>query len=195
MKLLRATSKLALLPVAARRMDGAVAFSPEGMRLSSSLIKAASTENPTVTLDNLRSASLARTRLFSSFGDGSEGPSIKHIGKEEMEEIVEDYEEGGREKSGYVIIDVREPDEIAYTGRVSPNTLNVPLGVLAQFQIFKMDEDEFEEVCGFAKPDLDETIVFTCAAGIRSTHACNFAAQSGYSKLVNYRGGANEWFS
>jgi rhodanese-related sulfurtransferase len=119
---------------------------------------------------------------------------IRNVSKEEMEEIIEDYEEGGREASGYVIIDVREPSEIAATGKLSPNTLSVPLGVLAQYQIFQMDEEDFEEVCGFPKPTLDETLVFTCAAGIRSTHACNFAAMSGYSKLINYSGGANEWF-
>jgi rhodanese-related sulfurtransferase len=127
-------------------------------------------------------------------GDRNDDPRIRNVSKEEMEEIIEDYEEGGREASGYVIIDVREPSEIAATGKLSPNTLSVPLGVLAQYQIFQMDEEDFEEVCGFPKPTLDETLVFTCAAGIRSTHACNFAAMSGYSKLINYSGGANEWF-
>jgi rhodanese-related sulfurtransferase len=134
------------------------------------------------------------SRVFSSFG-GGDGPTINHIGKEQMEEILEDYEEGGREESGYVIIDVREPDEIAFTGKVSPNTHNIPLGVLVQYQVFSMDDDDFEDLCGFRKPSLDETLVFTCAAGIRSTHACNFAAQSGFSNLINYRGGANEWFA
>jgi rhodanese-related sulfurtransferase len=135
--------------------------------------------------------------LFSSFGSGGNGndPVIRNVGKTEMQEILEDYEEGGREESGFVVIDVREPDEILYTGKLSPNTLNLPLGILAQYQVFKMDEDEFADVCGFPKPKFDETLVFSCAAGIRSMHACNFAAHSGYSNLVNYKGGANDWFN
>ena len=44
-----------------------------------------------------------------------------------------------------------------------------------------MSEDDFEEEYGFAKPDLDETLVFTCKAGIRS----QAAAQMGtYSKHI-----------
>ncbi|KAG7346979.1 rhodanese-like domain containing protein [Nitzschia inconspicua] len=195
MRLLHASSNLALLHMAARRSIGAMAFTPVGIRVPSSSILKTPVEVSSSTRVHLGSLPSTTTRLFSSTGPSGEGLTIQNIGKEEMEEIVEDYEEGGREESGYVIIDVRESDEIAFTGKVSPNTLHVPLGVLAQYQIFNMDDDEFEEVCGFPKPTLDETIVFTCAAGIRSTHACNFAAQSGYSKLINYRGGANEWFS
>ena len=112
-----------------------------------------------------------------------------------MEEILEDYEEGGREESGYVVMDVREEHEIQFTGKLSPNTLTLPLQKLMRYNVFALPEDEFEEICGFEKPSMDETMVFSCAAGIRSVHAANFAAESGYSKLVNYMGGANEWFS
>lgn len=133
------------------------------------------------------------TRLFSSGGQGE--VTLQNIGKEEMEEIIEDYEKGGREESGYVIFDVREPHEIEFTGKLSENTLTLPLQKLAQYNVFSLEEDEFEEICGFEKPTPDETIVFSCAAGIRSVHAAQFAAQNGYSKLVNYMGGANEWFS
>jgi rhodanese-related sulfurtransferase len=62
-------------------------------------------------------------------------------------------------------------------------------------QAFEMDADEFEIVCGFPKPTPDETLVFTCAAGIRSQNACAYAAQAGYMKLVNYKGGAYDWFT
>ena len=111
-----------------------------------------------------------------------------------MEEILEDYEEGGREESGYVVMDVREPMEVASTGSLSPNTINLPLQLLAQQNVFALDGDDFEEVCGFPKPTFDETLVFSCAAGIRSVHAAQFAAMNGYTNLVNYKGGANEWF-
>ena len=125
---------------------------------------------------------------------GGGGIPLKHIGREEMKAILNDYEELGREESGFVVLDVRNPDEIAYTGQLSPNTHTVPLPAIMQMNLFQLEEDEFEDVCGFPKPSPDETIVFSCAAGIRSVHAANFAAQAGYSNLVNYMGGANEWF-
>lgn len=88
-----------------------------------------------------------------------------------------------------------EEAEVAATGKVSPNTHTLPLSILGSQQVFDMDEDEFEIVCGFPKPTPDETLVFTCAAGIRSKNACAYAAQSGYTQLVNYMGGAYEWFA
>jgi len=112
-----------------------------------------------------------------------------------MEEIIEDYEQGGREESGYVVIDVREENEIAMTGKVSPNTHTLPLSIMGSREVFELDEEEFERVCGFPKPSPDETLVFTCAAGMRSQQACAYAAQFGYTKLVNYMGGAYEWFN
>lgn len=83
--------------------------------------------------------------------------ALQHIGKNAMEEIVEDYEQGGREDSGYVIMDVREPHEIEYTGKVSEHTLTFPLQKLAQYNAFALEEDEFEEIFGFEKPSPDES--------------------------------------
>ena len=88
-----------------------------------------------------------------------------------------------------------EESEVAASGKLSPNTHTLPLSILGSQQVFEMDEDEFEIVCGFPKPTPDETLVFSCAAGIRSKNACAYAAQAGYTKLVNYMGGAYEWFA
>jgi rhodanese-related sulfurtransferase len=130
-----------------------------------------------------------------AFMSSSSAPvDIKHIGKAEMEEILEDLEAGGREDSLYVVVDVRTGGEIANTGKLSPSVNHVPIEVIMESNVFQLDEDDFEAVCGFAKPMPDETIVFTCAAGIRSVYACKFAAQAGYSNLVNYVGGSNDWF-
>jgi rhodanese-related sulfurtransferase len=112
-----------------------------------------------------------------------------------MEEIVEDYEQGGREESQYCVIDVRTEEEVYATGKLGENVYTLPVQVIMQAKVFELEPDEFEELCGFEKPTVDETLVFTCAAGIRSVYACQFAAQAGYSKIVNYTGGANEWFS
>ena len=135
------------------------------------------------------------TRLMSAIGSTGKPPEILHINREQMEEIVEDYESGGREESQYCIIDVRTEEEVRSTGKVSENVYTLPVQVIMQSKVFDMDPDEFEEYCKFPKPTFDETIVFTCAAGMRSVSACHFAAQSGYTKLINYTGGANEWFS
>ena len=88
-----------------------------------------------------------------------------------------------------------EESEVAMTGKVSPNTHTLPLSIVGSQLVFEMDEDEFEIVCGFPKPTPDETLVFTCAAGIRSQNAAAYAAQAGYMQLVNYKGGAYDWFT
>lgn len=133
--------------------------------------------------------------MTSSSKNGSP-MDLRHIGLEEMTALVQDYEDRGRADTGMIIIDVRNPEEIASTGKLSPNTISMPLPIILQYDIFALDEEEFEEVTGFDKPALDETIVFSCAAGIRSVYAANYAAQQGgYTKFINYMGGAYEWFS
>jgi len=112
-----------------------------------------------------------------------------------MEEIVDEYEDAGREESLYCVIDVRTPAEVQATGALGDNVYNVPVQVLIEKNAFGMDEEDFEEEFGFAKPQMDETLVFSCAAGIRSVYACQTAAANGYTNLINYQGGANEWFS
>ena len=130
----------------------------------------------------------------SGGGNGRDLPPIRQVGKRDMAEIIEDYENGGREESGYVVMDVRGPDEVMYTGKVSPQVITLPLPLIMSKNVFALDEEEFEELCGFEKPQPDETLVFTCAAGIRSQQAAYSAALAGYTNLVNYAGGANEWF-
>jgi rhodanese-related sulfurtransferase len=127
-------------------------------------------------------------------GSGGDLPKIQQIGKDEMKQIIEDYENGGRDDSGYLVLDVRGEDEVMMTGKVSPGVITLPLPLIMAKNVFAMDEEDFEDLCGFEKPQLDETLVFTCAAGIRSQQAAIFAAQAGYGNLVNYMGGAKEWF-
>mmetsp|Transcript_17410 Transcript_17410/g.22632 ORF Transcript_17410/g.22632 Transcript_17410/m.22632 type:complete len:206 (-) Transcript_17410:256-873(-) len=132
------------------------------------------------------------SRFLSS---GGALPSTRHIGKAEMAEILDDYEHAGREESMYCVIDVRTPDEIRMTGSLGKNVYNIPVETLMHTNALALDDDDFEAEFGFAKPQMDETLVFSCAAGIRSNYACQAAALAGYTNLINYRGGANEWFS
>jgi rhodanese-related sulfurtransferase len=120
--------------------------------------------------------------------------SVTQVGKEAFNEILEDIENSSREESGYVIIDVRNRDEIAGTGKLADVVETLPLPLIAQMGAFSMEEDDFEEAFGFAKPALDETLVFTCKAGIRSMQAAQLASMAGYTNLVNYTGGSMDWF-
>mmetsp|Transcript_4651 Transcript_4651/g.13151 ORF Transcript_4651/g.13151 Transcript_4651/m.13151 type:complete len:174 (-) Transcript_4651:310-831(-) len=125
---------------------------------------------------------------------GDQMPPINRVQKDVFSQIIDEYESEGRDASGYVVIDVRGEEEVAFTGKVSPNTYTLPLPLIAQEGAFNLDDDDFEEQYGWAKPGLDETLVFTCKAGVRSNYAAQYAAMSGYSKLFDYIGGADEWF-
>lgn len=121
-------------------------------------------------------------------------PQIISIDKSQMNDIISETEESQGNDSKYTIIDVRNVDEINFTGKLSPVVHTLPLPYIAQYNVFGLDDDDFEEQFGFSKPGLDQTIVFTCKAGIRSMHAAQFASQAGYTNLVSYSGGADEWF-
>jgi rhodanese-related sulfurtransferase len=114
---------------------------------------------------------------------------IKHIGRAEMKQLLDQPE-----NESVVVIDVRTDEEVQATGKLAPHVHTLPVQVIHAKDAFKLSDDDFEDVAGFSKPALDQTLVFTCAAGIRSVYACRAAELAGYSKLVNYKGGAHEWF-
>jgi rhodanese-related sulfurtransferase len=134
------------------------------------------------------------TKQPMSFFGGKNEVGITNIDRAAMTEIIEDVVNSSREESGYVIIDVRGQDEIQSTGRLNDVVVNLPLPYIAQGALV-MDEEDFKEAFGFEKPQLDETLVFSCKAGIRSQQAGQLAKMAGYSNILNYMGGANEWFS
>ena len=130
-----------------------------------------------------------QTRLFFS-----QGAAITDITKQDLEDILEDYEQGGREDSGYLILDVRGDAEVSNTGKLSPSTQTLPLPEILEGCLL-VSEEAFMEKYGFDKPAMDETLVFSCAAGIRARRAAEQALGAGYTKVVVYGGGANEWFA
>lgn len=89
-------------------------------------------------------------------------PPLKHIGREEMQEILDSVEGGD---TNTIVIDVRNVEEILTTGPLSPDVKTLPLPTIMQLKVFEMDDEEFEEVCKFPKPEPDATLVFSCAAG------------------------------
>lgn len=114
-----------------------------------------------------------------------------------MVEIVDQVEDDSATVAPeYCVIDVRTRPEVQATGSLGPGVHVIPVQEIIERNVFgAMDAEEFEAEYGFAKPTPEQTIVFSCAAGIRSVYACQAAAMAGYTKLINYTGGANEWFS
>ncbi|GKY98558.1 hypothetical protein MPSEU_000812600 [Mayamaea pseudoterrestris] len=131
------------------------------------------------------------TRLYS----GLSASDIPTIDKGDLQDILESLQASGREGSGYCVMDVRNPDEVSATGPLGPSVNNLPLSLIVNGNIFSKSEEEFEAVAQFTKPSLDEMLVFSCAAGKRSAMASLAAAEAGYSNILNYSGGANDWFN
>ena len=134
-------------------------------------------------------------RMFlSSDGSDQQQPTITNIDKAEMEEILSHVENGtGDEK--YVVIDVRgEPEIMMGTGTMSEKVHILPLPQITMMAAFDMDEKSFEAQFNFPKPSVEDTLVFTCKMGGRSQQASQIAAVSGYKNIINYTGGADDWF-
>ncbi len=76
-----------------------------------------------------------------------------------------------------VIIDVREPDEVAQAA--IPGAVHIPMGDLL---------DRLAEV------PRDRTVVFSCHSGGRSENVCRYLeANEGFADLVNLEGGIVAW--
>eukprot|EP00569_Conticribra_weissflogii_P007259 CAMPEP_0171328068 /NCGR_PEP_ID=MMETSP0878-20121228/426_1 /TAXON_ID=67004 /ORGANISM="Thalassiosira weissflogii, Strain CCMP1336" /LENGTH=217 /DNA_ID=CAMNT_0011827893 /DNA_START=32 /DNA_END=682 /DNA_ORIENTATION=+ len=129
---------------------------------------------------------------MSFFGGVSSEGGLKRIDKEAMMEIIEDIANSSREECGYVVIDVRGYDEIEYTGKLHEVVETLPLPYIAEGAL-AMDDEDFEDQFGFEKPKFDETIVFSCKAGIRSVSAAQLAKMAGYTDVMDYMGGSNDW--
>ncbi|ACZ38514.1 rhodanese-like domain-containing protein [Sphaerobacter thermophilus] len=75
-----------------------------------------------------------------------------------------------------VIVDVREPDEVAEVA--VPGALVIPLG--------KLDE-EVETIPS------DREVLFLCRSGNRSAYATDFYRQRGHERTANITGGIIAW--
>ncbi len=80
-------------------------------------------------------------------------------------------------ESGYIILDVRRPDEYA-TGHI-PNAINIPNE--------NIGTDEIS-----ALPDKDQLIMVYCRSGRRSKEAAEKLVKLGYTNIVEF-GGIIDW--
>lgn len=101
---------------------------------------------------------------------GSCGTGYKQISQDEAMKIME-------EESGYLIVDVRRPDEFA-EGHIE-GAINVPNEGIA--------EEMPEEL-----PDKDQLLLIYCRTGRRSKEASEKLAKIGYKNVYEF-GGINTW--
>ena len=81
------------------------------------------------------------------------------------------------EESGYMILDVRTPEEFA--DKHIPGAINIPNETIGT--------DEIPEL-----PDKDQLILVYCRSGNRSKQASEKLAALGYTNIVEF-GGINDW--
>ena len=81
------------------------------------------------------------------------------------------------EETGYIILDVRRPDEFA-AGHI-PNAINVPNETIGTAEIPEL-------------PDKDQLIMVYCRSGRRSKEASEKLVKLGYTNIVEF-GGILDW--
>ena len=91
-------------------------------------------------------------------------------------------------KKDYILIDVRQPDELLY-GMI-PTAKNISLPELEE--AFLLTEREFVKKYGFAKPNKKGKIIMYCRTGGRSQTATRLLVNQGYN-AINYAGSIWEW--
>ncbi len=84
-----------------------------------------------------------------------------------------------------VVVDVREPGELAEHGRI-PGSVHAPRGML-EFHADPETPYHLEAL------DPSRSVLVYCAKGSRSALACLALQQLGYEKIVNLDGGFEAW--
>ena len=91
---------------------------------------------------------------------------------------VEEVEERRRHGDNFVLLDVREKDEVR-TGYIE-DSVSIPRGFL-EFQI------------AGKLPDTDQEVVVYCAGGVRSLLAAKVMREMGYDQVSSMAGGMTRW--
>ncbi|XP_055628377.1 rhodanese domain-containing protein CG4456-like isoform X2 [Toxorhynchites rutilus septentrionalis] len=89
-----------------------------------------------------------------------------------------------------LLIDVREPEEIASTGEI-PTAINIPLNTVSDE--LKLSPEAFQEKYGRKKPGNDDPVIFSCRSGVRAGLAANEADKLGFKNVKNYVGSWTEY--
>jgi rhodanese-related sulfurtransferase len=126
---------------------------------------------------------VAAARWKSLDSKSSWGPPI--VKYDELKPITE------QPSDDILLVDVREPDEIAL-GSI-PSSVSIPLSVLKDHLNTTYSEGDFRKEHGFPKPFPQQKIIFYCRSGKRSATACELAGEAGYKNVRNYEGSWLDW--
>ncbi len=92
------------------------------------------------------------------------------------QELAQRLAEQGQEPDGLVVLDVRQPEELAICQL--EGVVSIPLGELTQ---------RYEEL------DPEAELVCVCHHGMRSARAAGFLMQMGFTRVWNLTGGMDAW--
>ncbi|WVQ97329.1 hypothetical protein IAU59_004440 [Kwoniella sp. CBS 9459] len=90
-----------------------------------------------------------------------------------------------------LVIDVREPDEVAL-GSI-PSAVNLPLSRFKDALDRGTNPGDFQREFAFTKPTFDQKIIVFCRSGKRSANAASQASEKGYHNVRNYVGSWLDW--
>lgn len=113
---------------------------------------------------------LSALMLTGCAGAGNQTNSYRQISMDEAVAMM-------AEESGYIILDVRTPEEFAE--KHIPNAINVPNETIGTDDISQL-------------PDKDQLIMVYCRSGRRSKEAAEKLVKLGYTNIVEF-GGIIDW--
>ena len=108
--------------------------------------------------------------LLSSCSASDDNLGYEQISMEDAKVIMD-------EEKGYIILDVRTPDEFAE--KHIPNAINIPNETIGTEEIAEL-------------PDKEQKILVYCRSGNRSKQAAEKLVKLGYANVVEI-GGINDW--
>ena len=108
--------------------------------------------------------------LTGCIGAGNQTNTYRRISVDEAAAMME-------RESGYIILDVRTPEEFAE--KHIPNAINVPNETIGTDEISQL-------------PDKDQLIMVYCRSGRRSKEAAEKLVALGYTNIVEF-GGIIDW--
>ena len=108
--------------------------------------------------------------LLAGCAAPAEGGSYRQINMDEAIAMME-------EESGYIILDVRTPEEFA--DKHIPGAVNIPNETIGTVEIPEL-------------PNKDQLILVYCRSGNRSKQASEKLVALGYTNIVEF-GGINDW--
>ncbi|KAI8805944.1 Rhodanese-like domain-containing protein [Cladochytrium replicatum] len=108
------------------------------------------------------------------------------ISKEDLHNLVT-----GKVNEPYILIDVREADEVA-AGQIDTAKW-IRLGELPD--ALMASKTEFQQLYGFPQVQKDDNVIFYCRSGRRSANAVAMASMLGFKRVRHYDGGWLGWTS